>query len=241
MPDPSSKPDRFKPAMPAIPGVSAPAPPNPAEEAEKKQQPAAIPLWADRKVQVIAGIVVAFVLFLALVLPQLLRKEPPPAPIVLDNPAPATGATQASGGAPAASDLPVAPGPVASPQDLAKPWSFVKFQFQLATGERAPAMVVRLPSAGADSYWGFLSVAPYGRCEMELEQDVAKLAQDYHYRARHPMVVDSCTQTVYDPLSYGSARGALVRGQVVAGPGVRPPLAVEIVVEKGSIVATRSE
>lgn len=241
MPDPSSKPDRFKPAMPAIPGVPAPAPAEEAE-AEKKPQPTAVPFWADRKVQVIAGIVAAFVLFLAMFLPQLLRKEPPPAPIVLDNPAPAEGTTQASGGAPAASGLPVAPGPVASPQDLAKPWSLVKFQFQLATGERVPAMVVRLPGgAGAGSYWGFLSVAPYGRCEMELEQDLAKLAQDYHYRARHPMVVDSCTQTVYDPLSYGSARGALVRGHVAAGPGLRPPLAVEIVIEKGSVVATRSE
>lgn len=55
------------------------------------------------------------------------------------------------------------------------------------------------------------------------------------------MVVDSCTQTIYDPLSYGSTHGALVRGQVVSGAGLRPPLAVEIVIEKGSVVATRSE
>ena len=242
MPDDSSKPDRFKPAMPAIPGVPAPAP-VPTREAETEElQHARIPPWADRKVQIIAGMVVALVLFLTLILPQLLRKEPPPAPMVLDNPAPATGATQAPGGAHAASDLPTAPGPVASPQDLAKPWSVVKFQFQLPTGVRAPAMVVRLPSgSGAAAYWGFLSVAPYGRCEMELEQDLVKIARDFHYRARHPMVVDSCTLTVYDPLNYGGTRGSWVRGQVVAGPGLRPPLAVEIVLEKGSVVAKRSE
>lgn len=241
MPDPSPKPDRFKPAMPAIPGVPAPAPEKPAE-ADEKKQPAAPPLWADRKVQIGAGIALVFVIFLALLLPPLLRKEPPPAPIILDNPSPAAGASPTANASPLAGELPVAPGPVAAVQDLAQPWSVVKFQFKLPTGESAPAQVLRLPNGmGNTAYWGFLSVAPYGRCEMELVQDVAKIAQDYGYRAHHPMIVDSCTQTIYDPLNYGGTRGTWVRGQVVSGPGVRPPLAVEIVVEKGSVVATRSE
>ena len=239
MPDPSSKPDRFKPAMPVIPGVPAP---EKHADAEEKKQPATPPLWADRKVQIGAGIALVFVIFLALVLPQFLRKEPPPAPIVLDNPTPGGGTSPSAATSPAANELPVAPGPVASPQDLSKPWSVVKFQMRLPTGERVPAQVLRLPTGtGTSVYWGFLSVAPYGRCEMELEQDLAKIAQDFGYRARHPMIVDSCTQTIYDPLNYGGSHGTLVRGLVVSGPGLRPPLAIEIVVEKGSVVATRSE
>jgi hypothetical protein len=241
MADPSPKSDRFKPTMPAIPGVPAPAPEKPAE-AEEKKPPAAPPLWADRKVQIGAGIALVFVIFLALLLPPLLHKEPLPAPIVLENPAPGGESSASTTAPPAAIDLPVAPGPVASPQDLAKPWSVVKFQMQLQTGERAPAQVLRLPTgSGNTAYWGFLSVAPYGRCELELVQDVARIAQDYGYRARHPMVVDSCTQSIYDPLSYGGTHGTWVRGQVVSGPGLRPPLAIEIIVEKGSVVATRSE
>jgi hypothetical protein len=188
----------------------------------------------------VAGVVV--LALLAFVLNAFLRKEPPPAPILLDNSGAANGGAQSPGGTAPESELPVAPGAVASPQDLAKPWSFAKFKMQLATGDRASAMVVRLPSgAGAAAYWGFLTVAPYGRCEMELEQDLAKITADYGYRARHPMVVDSCTQTVYDPLSYGGTHGVWVRGQVVKGAGLRPPLAIEIVLDKGSVVATRSE
>jgi hypothetical protein len=239
MADPSPKPDRFKPAMPAIPGVPAPAPEKKAE-AEKPAQPSAPPVWADRKVQVGAGAALVLVIFLVVMLPRLLRKEPAPAPIVLDNSKSATIATPSGSDASAAIDLPVAPGPIASPQEFDKPWTVVKFMMQLPTGERAPAQVIRLPGRDA-AYWGFLSMAPYGRCELELVQDLEKIGQDYGYRARHPMVVDSCTQTIYDPLSYGSTHGALARGQVVSGPGLRPPLAVEIVTQKGSVVATRSE
>ena len=238
MPDPSPKPDRLKPAMPAIPGVPAP---EQVAEAEKKKQQAVPPLWTNRTVQIGAAAAFVFVSLLAIVLPQFLRKEPPPAPIVLDDPAP-NGGSQSPGGATPESEQPLAPGPVSSPQELAKPWSFVKFKMRLATGDQAPAMVVRLPGGtGAAAYWGFLTVAPYGRCEMELEQDLAKIAADYGYRAHHPMVVDSCTQSVYDPLSYGGTHGVWVRGQVVKGAGLRPPLAIEIVIEKGNVVATRSE
>lgn len=241
MPDPSLKPDRFKPAMPAIPGVPAPAAEK-TTDAKKKERAAAHAVWADRRVQVGAGAGLVFVIFLALVLPLMFHKEPPLAPIVLDKPAADTGSSSPGDENPAANELPVAPGPIAALQDLAKPWSVVKFQMQLPTGERKRAQVIRLPGGtGAAAFWGFLSVPPYGRCELELAEDVAKIARDFGYRARHPMVVDSCTQTIYDPLSYGRASGALARGQVVSGPGLRPPLAVEIVIEKGSVVATRSE
>lgn len=241
MPDPSSKPDRFKPAMPAIPGVPAPAPEN-TGDADRKEGATAPPLGANRRVQIGAGASLIFLVFLALLLPRFLRQEPPLAPIVLDNAGADPGAASSGSQTPAVGNLPLAPGPIASPQELSKPWSVVKFQMRLPTGETAPAQVIRLPGGeGASAYWGFLSVAPYGSCEMQLVQDLEQIGRDYTYRARHPMVVDSCTQTIYDPLSYGSARGAVARGQVVSGPGLRPPLAVEIVIEKGNIVATRSE
>lgn len=234
MSDSNSKIDPLKPATPQIPGVPAPAP--------RKKEPAAPagpPIWASRKVQTGAGLVVAF-LVLAVIAAWLIRPASPPTAV-----GPSTQTTQGSQPTQETAPvvmLPLAPGPIASVLDVAKPWSLVKFQFRKASGEIISARLLRLPSgSGAEAYWGFLGVGPYGRCELELETDLAKLAKDYGYRARHPMVVDPCNQTVYDPLAYGNDHGILIRGQVAAGPGLRPPLAVEISVENGNVVASRSE
>jgi hypothetical protein len=239
MSDPNSKIDRFKPAAPQIPGVPAPAP----EKPEKKESaaPAEPPIWASRKVQIGAGLVVAF-LVLAVVAAWLIRPAPPPTAIGLEPRMQNTQGSQPTQETAPAPVLPQAPGPVASVQETAKPWSLVKFQLRKSSGEILPARLLRLPTgSGAGAYWGFLGVGPYGRCELELETDLAKLAKDYNYRARHPMVVDPCNQTVYDPLAYGNDHGTWIRGQVATGPGLRPPLAVEISVENGNVVASRSE
>ncbi len=237
MPDVNSKTDPLKPVTPQIPGVPAPAP-------EKKEPTAAagLPVWASRKVQIRAGLVVAF-LFLAVIAAWLIRPSSPPKAIGLE---PGSQATQ--GSAPAQETVPApvmphAPGPIASTLDTAQPWTLVKFRFRKPTGEEVPARLLRLPTgSGAEAYWAFLGVALYGRCELELESDLDKLAKDYSYRrARHPMIVDPCNQAVYDPLAYGSDHGAWIRGEVVAGPGLRPPLAVEIEIENGDVVASRSE
>ncbi len=236
MSDANSKLDPLKPAMPQIPGVPAPAP-------EKKQPaaPAGPPIWTDRKVQIGAGLVVAF-LFLAVIAAWLIRPASPPRAIGLE-PRPQTS----EGSSPSQESvltqiLPVAPGTIASTLDTATPWSFIKFQFRKPSGEVVPARLLRLPTGtGAGAYWAFLGIGAYGRCELELESDLTKLAKEYGYRARHPMVVDPCNQSVYDPLGYGSDHGSWIRGQVVAGAGLRPPLAVEIEVDQSNIVASRSE
>jgi hypothetical protein len=124
-------------------------------------------------------------------------------------------------------------------EELAKPWSVVRFEIQRPTGENAKGMVIRLPAT--PSYWGLLTVPPYGQCEVELETDVAKLRQHYRVNTSHPMVVDSCTQTVYDPMALGSSGGVWIRGRIVAGAGLRPPFEVEIIVQNGQVIASRSE
>ena len=99
-------------------------------------------------------------------------------------------------------------------------------------------MVVHLPEGG---YWAFSLEEPYGRCELEFVTDVAKLRKEYGYPASHPMVGDPCTHTVYDLLRYGSAPAGLVRGEVVRGTAIRPPLAIEVRVEGHRVVAARTE
>ncbi len=105
-------------------------------------------------------------------------------------------------------------------------------------------MVVRLPTGApgdSASYWAFSLQAPFGRCELDYATDLAKLSSEYGYRASHPMVVDACNGTVYDPLTLGNVGGAWVRGEIVQGSGIRPPLSIEVRVERGRVIATRME
>ena len=134
--------------------------------------------------------------------------------------------------------LPVAPGQVATTDQLARRWSMQKFTYHNAPGDSFPAMVVRLPG---NAYWAFSLRAPYGTCELEFVTDTEKLRSAYNFHAAHPMVVDPCTHTLYDLTRYGSGPNGLVRGAVVAGTGVRPPLAIEIQIQGRQVIASRAE
>lgn len=242
MSGPTEKDSRFKPVDPVIPGVPRRPPEHKKKEEEKAKPPRPPgpgPAWQSPTVMAGAGIGALVLLAGAALAWHELKPAPAPAPVVL--PPPANTATPA-GSATAGNEevpLPDAPGPVATVEEMAKPWSVVKFRFRQPTGESAMGMVIRLPAA--PGYWGLLSVAPSARCELELEIDLGKLRREYGYAASHPMVVDSCTRVVYDPLALGSASGVWIRGRVAAGPGIRPPFEVEIKAQKGFVVASRSE
>ena len=71
---------------------------------------------------------------------------------------------------------------------------------------------------------------PFGECQLQYITDLGQLAADYGFRAEHPMVVNPCTHAVYDLMRYGGGapNGGLVRGDIVEGAGVRPPMAIEM-------------
>jgi hypothetical protein len=134
---------------------------------------------------------------------------------------------------------PVAPGWVATTDELAKPWSAKRFLIRAsATTEPIHAIVVHLPGG---AYWGFSLREPYGNCELEYVTDLKKLRADYHFSAVHPMVGDPCTGALFDLMRYGSAPGGLVRGEVEQGAAIRPPFAIEIQRRGKQIVAVRTE
>ena len=128
----------------------------------------------------------------------------------------------------------------ATTEELSKPWDVKKFTFAKPfTGERVPAMVVRLPGG---ELWAFSLQEPYGKCELDFETDLSRLSTEYGYRAGHPMVVNPCNRTVYDPLKVGSLGGNVwVRGEIVHGGGLRPPISIDVQVSGHSIVADRIE
>jgi hypothetical protein len=137
-------------------------------------------------------------------------------------------------------NLPVGPGPVATTEELAKTWAAKRFLFRdPVTSEPVPAVIVHLPDG---SYWAFSLREPFGTCGLDYVTELQKLASDYNFRAAHPMVVNPCNHTVYDLLRYGSSSdGGLVRGEVVEGTGIRPPMAIEVRVEGKQLVTGRME
>jgi hypothetical protein len=140
-----------------------------------------------------------------------------------------------------AANLPIAPGIIGSTAELEKPWAAKQFLFRsdLSNGP-VPALVVHLPNG---QYWAVSMIEPFGSCQLEYVTDLDALRTNYNFRANHPMIGDPCTHTVYDLMQYdsGASDGGLVRGAIVHGAGVRPPMAIEIEVEGKQLRAVRME
>jgi hypothetical protein len=138
-----------------------------------------------------------------------------------------------------ADSLSVGPGPIATTQELAKAWSSKPFLFHNpVTNDLIPALVVRLPGG---PLWAFSMREPYGNCALEFVTDLQKLQANYRVHSNHPMVVDTCNGTVFDLSTYGNGPNGLVRGEIVAGAAVRPPLAIEVQTRGTQILAVRTE
>lgn len=137
---------------------------------------------------------------------------------------------------------------IATIDEMAKPWSSKEFFVRNAfSGENVPGILVRLPGgspARATGYWAFSVDAPYGNCRLEYITNLAKLRTEYGFAdAKHPMVGNPCNHTVFD-LAKTTAlpgTGAIVRGAIVQGSDLRPPLAIEIRVRGKEIEAIRTE
>jgi hypothetical protein len=140
-----------------------------------------------------------------------------------------------------------APDPSTLLPEMAKPWSSKQFYIRNGlTGENIPALLVRLPTGSptqASGYWAFSLNSPFGNCKLEYITDMEKLSANYGFKnPKHPMVGNPCSSTVFDPLKMATLPGNfLVRGAIVQGSDLRPPLAVELKVQGKDILAVRSE
>ena len=220
---------RFKTDMPQIPGVATQKP---------RTQPGFKPV---RLIGFVAGLI-----FVLLCVRWLMRPKSPEtstaAPVAqVDIPPPAPDANAA---------LPHAtesqPG-IASIDEMAEPWTSKDFFYKnRLSGENVPAVLVRLPAgSGAQpaSYWAFSLNAPFGNCKLEFVSDMEKLRTDYGFRgAKHPMVGNPCSRSVFDPLKMMNIPGGVwVRGAIVQGSDLRPPLGIEVTIHGKQILAARME
>lgn len=225
-PEDRVKEDRFKAEMPAIPGVGTGLP-----------KPQGVPA----PVKVIGGLVglVLAIAVVGVVFSKMHRAAPPADPLPqVEVPAPDLGAP------------PPVPPPmrgIATVDGMSKPWSSAQFEFRdPLTNERTPALLLRLPVGAANQssgYWAISLKAPYGNCQLELVGDLEKLKTDYGYRAaKHPMVGNPCSRSVFDPLKTSSLAGNVwIRGAMVQGSDLRPPLGIEIKIQGKDIFAVRME
>ncbi len=243
MPDKPSEQDPFKPTEPNIPGVTgnparnkpAPEPPRaaPPQPRNTAAAPEKIPAQKALSIAAIVVVLVSLVLYVwkhsstpehATVAPAVAAAPVVDLPPVVTPPSP---------------NVPVGPGPVATTAELASAWSSKRFVFRATqASENIPALVVHLPSG---VYWGLSLRQPYGTCELQYVSDLAKLEREYGFRADHPMVADPCDRVLFDLARYGTGPNGEVRGAIVSGRGVRPPIAIEVKVRGKQVVAIQLE
>jgi hypothetical protein len=227
---PENKFDPFRPEMPNIPGVSQGSLPS-------RRGPSGID---QQSLLQIGGIAAVVVLIVAAIF-WWVRSKPQVA--AKPSAADVEVAEQAAPIPPLPSSMaPVPEGPTvaATADQLSKPWDSKKFTFvKPLTHQNIEGMVIRLPGGGL---WAFALLEPYGRCKLEFVTDLGKLASKYKYSASHPMVVNPCDSTVYDPLKVGSIGGdTWARGEIVQGAGMRPPISIDVKETGRSIIADNVE
>ena len=215
--------------MPQIPGVSAQA---------GRPQPGFKPV---RLIGFLAGLVFCLLCVRWLMLPKAAEAPRVAAPPQIEVPAPIPDANAA---------LPHAtesePG-IASVDEMAKPWSAKEFLYRnRLSGENVAAVLIRLPTGSPSqraNYWAFSLTAPFGNCRLEYVTDLERLRTDYGFgNAKHPMVGNPCSRTVYDPLKMMNIPGgAWVRGAIAQGSDLRPPLGIEVEIRDKEILADRME
>jgi hypothetical protein len=228
--EPQPEKQRFKAEMPQIPGVIPGG-------SRKPGGPSRMPLIVG-----LAGVVLVFLLGLRLISrPKPVETPVAAAPPQIEVPAPAIDPTASLPHATATEPE------IATIGEMNKPWASKNFFFvNHLTGENVPAILVRLSSGSpgqADGYWAFEVNAPFGNCKLEYITDLDRLKSDYDFQgARHPMVGNPCSRSVFDPLKMTEIPGNFwVRGMIVQGSDVRPPLGVELKIQSKSILALRME
>jgi len=221
--------DRFRTDMPQIPGVN---------NARPIASASATNADAKRLVQI--GGLAAAVLLMGIAILWWMKRASHGAPeSPTSDPAAEVTAPPFMAQAPEGPDT-EGPTIAATAEELAEPWSSKQFTFvRPFSHEHLNAMVIRLPGG---VLWAFALREAYGKCELEYVTDLGRLAKQYGYRASHPMVASPCSSTVYDPLKVGPFGGNVwVRGEIVQGASLRPPISINVEENGRFITADRIE
>jgi len=136
------------------------------------------------------------------------------------------------------------PNTVGTLYELAAPWSSKTFLFVDPKNHLSvPAMVIHLPSPPAEPiFWAFALTNPLSPCQLKYVTDLSALSLRFAYPAAHPMIVSDCDGILYDPLKMATlSDGTWVRGDIVRGAGIRPPISIQVEVLGRNVIAKRME
>lgn len=136
------------------------------------------------------------------------------------------------------------PNAIATIDELARPWSSKRFTFiDPQSHNSVAAMIIHLPASGSgQSFWAFSLNTPFSHCQLQYVTDLSALSQRFAFPAGHPMVVSECDGIIYDPLKIATlSNGSWVRGDIVRGGGIRPPLNIQVEKQGNDLVARRME
>ena len=221
--------DRFKMEMPQIPGVSGPG-----------SRPSGNPA-VKLVIGLLALLLVVFVGARWALRPRHVEPktvEQPQIEVPSPAPDPSTLLPHATEADPGIADL----------AEMSKPWASKEFYIRNGlTGETGPSLLIRLPASSPSQpsgYWAYCINSPYGNCKLEYITDLDKLKNEYGFAAaKHPMVGNPCSHTIFDPLKTANlpGSGVWVRGAIVQGSDLRPPLGVELKIQGKNILAIRAE
>jgi hypothetical protein len=226
MPEQIKELDPFKPEEPTIPGVTGKQeqkkpftqPQRSASPPSAPAQPGSVRTISPRLWLAVVAVVIALVSLGIHLVKRPASSHPAQASAATALPEPVSAKAP-----PAPPPMPFGPGPIATTSELDRPWSSKRFIFRAPQdSEELPAMVVKLP--GGD-YWAVSMREPYGTCELQYVRDPAALATNYHFTATHPMLADPCSRAVFDLLQYAPGPVGVVRGAIVKGGAIRPPIA----------------
>jgi hypothetical protein len=223
-------------------------PPSERFKTDMSQGPGSLPRSASqpgfkpvRLIGFLAALVFSLIVVRWLMLPK--TSQAPPAPPTPQIEVPAA-APDANAALPHATESEPS---IAGVEEMVAPWASKDFVYMnRASGENVPALLIHLPTGPAGqpaSYWAFSLNAPFGNCRLEYVTGLEKLRTDYDFRgAKHPMVGNPCSRTVYDPLKMMNIPGGVwVRGAIVQGSDLRPPLGIEVEIRDKQILAARME
>ena len=132
---------------------------------------------------------------------------------------------------------------IATVSELAQPWSSKGFVFRNQS-KYVTAIIIRLPGPASqlNSYWAFSLDVPFAQCQFVYLDNLARLSSDYGFDAVHPMVVNPCSRSIFDPLQHKELPGnILVRGAIVQGSDLRPPFGIELKISGNHIRAVAME
>jgi hypothetical protein len=229
MSDDSSSNSPYKPQQPRIPGVP--------DFGSQSARGGSGPAGSKGAAWAIIGVAVLVSVIAAVAVDNLIfRKPTQEVSEVASSPAPSV-----SKPAPEKPQevVPIGPGPIATRKELAKEWSSKRFDFRdEAAGTTIQGLVVHLPG---DNFWAFSIREPYGSCTLQYLTDLNEIQSEYNYTSSYPLVGDPCNQSLFDLTKYGGGPSGMVRGQIVEGRAVRPPVAIELKVKGDEIIAVRPE